>query len=499
MARAAAIVALVTLAAAGPAAASTPPVVDVAADPGTGLGEPEVHVRPLDPQDVVIGENNTGVSVSDDGGLTFTHRSLPNPGDNALAVEPDGTFVYTSLDGQVHVSSDGGNTWSTVGNWVGEVAAQTGLASSVPGGTVAVREAGCSSPDPTGPDSELPSPDSPGPQAVGCDRPWLTADPETGELYVSFTDHDDASGGSLTVPWELTNLACRDTALVNPVFQCGRQYVASSSDGGRTWSHFVPMDTARYPAAGTGGFSGGPVAAHGLLATAYSATGPGCNYCIVFETSADHGAHWDQHPTPAAIVPATLTDLDASLLFQPYVAADPSHAGRYAVTVFSPDRTQLLVYVTHDSGASWDGPARLTAPGAQTLYLPWIAFGPTGALGVMWRAGAADGTYAAWAAVSPAGDIAFLAPVELSSAPSPGPAYQTAADDASYVSLDARSLLRGLGRPPRRVSGHPLRPLRLCRRPAVKTPESGAAGVNAQEERDETADAQAAGWPERGL
>jgi hypothetical protein len=433
------------LAAATPAAASGPAVIDVAADPGTGLGEPEMHVNPLDPQDVVIGENNTGVSVSHDGGLTFTHRSLPNPGDNALAVESDGTFVYTSLDGQVHVSRDRGDTWTTAGNWVGEVAAQTGLASAVPGGTVAVREAGCSSPDPAGPDSDLPSPDSPGPQAVGCDRPWLTADPQTGELYVSFTDHDDASGGSLTVPWELTNLACRDTVLVNPVFRCGRQYVASSSNGGRTWSRFVPMDTARYPAAGTGGFSGGPVAAHGILATAYSATGPGCDYCIVFETSRDQGLHWDQHRMPAGIVPANLTGLDASVLFQPYVAADPGQAGRYAVMVLSPDRTQLLTYVTDDSGARWAGPARLTAQDTQTIYLPWIAFGPTGALGVMWRAGAASGSYAAWAAVSPAGDTGFLAPVKLSSRPSPGPAYQTAADDASSVSLGARYLYAAWG------------------------------------------------------
>ena len=426
-------------------ASPAPPIIDVAADPGTGLGEPEVHVNPLDANDVVIGENNSGVSVSTDGGLRFTHRSLPNPGDNALAVESDGTFVYTSLDGQVHVSRDGGNTWATVGNWVGEVAAQTGLASPLPGGTVVVREAGCSSPDPTGPDSAVPGPDGPGPQAVGCDRPWLTADPQTGELYVSFTDHDDASGGSLTVPWELSDLGCRDTVLVNPVFQCGRQYVAHSTDGGKTWSHFFPMDTAQYPAAGTGGFSGGPIAGHGVLGTAYGATGPDCGDCVVFETSRDGGNHWAQHPTPATIVSATLTGLDASLLFQPYVAADPSQAGRYAVMVFNPARTELLVYVTTDSGLVWTGPAHLTAPAAQTLYLPWVGFGPTGALGVVWRTGYADGAYTAWSAVSPTGGPNFAPPVELSSQPSPGPAYQTAADDASSVTMGTRYLYAAWG------------------------------------------------------
>ena len=367
----------------------------------------------------MIGENNSGVSVSHDGGLSFTHRAIPNPGDNVLAVQPDGTFVYSSLDGQVHVSTDGGDTWSTVGNWVGEVAAQTGLGAPVPGGTVAVREAGCSAPDPEGPDSLAPSPDAPGPQTVGCDRPWLTADTQTGELFVSFTDHDDASGGSLTTPWELSDLGCRDTVLVNPVFQCGRQYMSSSTDGGRQWSRFLPMDTAMYPASGTGGFSSGPVATGSVLATAYSASGPECASCVVFETSRDAGRHWSQHPTPASVAPATLATFDASLLFQPYLAADPSRTGRYALAVLNADRSQLLVYATTYSGASWRGPAHLTAPAATTLYLPWIAYGPTGALGAVWRAAYADGTYAPWAAVSPSGGdvLRAVGPAEQSALP----------------------------------------------------------------------------------
>jgi hypothetical protein len=421
--------------------------VDVAAHPGTGLGEPEVSVSPLDPNNIVIGENNSGVSVSHDGGLTFKQHAIDNPGDNVLAVQPDGRFVYTSLDGQVHVSGNGGDSWTTVGNWVGAVAAQSDAVQSVPGGTVAVREVGCSTPEPEGPDADVPAvdPDSPGPQLVGCDRPWLAADTQTGQLYVSFTDHDDASGGALTIPWELSDIGCRGTVLVNPVFQCGRQYVSTSNDGGRSWSRFFPLDSATYAAYGTGGFSGGPVAAHGVLATAYSATGPGCSTCVVFETSTDGGAHWAQHRTPASVLPAQLTTLDASLLFQPYVAADPSKAGRYAVAVFNPDRTELLVYVTADSGRTWSGPARLTTPSAQTLYLPWLAYGPTGALGALWRAGYADGTYAAWAAVSPSGGARFASSIELSSARSPGPAYQLAGDDASSVTLGANALYGAWG------------------------------------------------------
>ena len=451
MVRAAALAAVASLllaqapGALGAAATTNPYVIDVAADPGTGLGEPEVRVDPLDPNAVLIGENNTGVSVSTDGGLTFTQRALSNPGDNVLAVEPDGSFVYSALDGQVHVSTDAGATWATVGNWVGAVAAQTDLAASIPGGTVAVRQAGCDTPEPDGPDAIAPSPYAPGPQVIGCDRPWLAADPQTGELYVSFTDHDDASGGGLSVPWELSDLGCRDTVLVNPVFQCGRQYVAHSTDRGATWSSFVPMDTARYPASGTGGFSSGPLSTHGVLASAYSATGPHCTPCVVFETSTDAGRHWTQHTTPAVVLPATLTTFDASLLFQPYLAADPSRPGRYAIMVLDAQQNALLVYVTDDDGTHWTGPVRLATPQSQTLYLPAIAYGPTGALGVMWRAGYADGTYAAWAAVSPSGNGSFAPAVQLSSQPSPGPAYQLAGDDASSVALGARYLYAAWG------------------------------------------------------
>jgi hypothetical protein len=428
------------------ASSSTPPVIDVAADPGTGLGEPEVRVDPRQPNDVVIGENNSGVSVSHDGGLTFKQHALPNPGDNVLAVEPDGTFVYSSLDGQVHVSADGGDDWSTVGNWVGEMAAQTQQLASAPGGMTLSREAGCDSPQPAGPDAALPTSQGPGPQLIGCDRPWLTADTMTGELYVSFTDHDDAAGGALTIPWELGDLGCRSTILVNPVFQCGRQYVSRSVDGGRKWSYFLPIDTPSYPAGGTGGFSSGPVATRGVLATAYVASrGLRCDWCVVFETSTEGGRHWRQHPTPATVTPNWITTLDASLLFQPYVAADPSRRGHYAVMVFDPAETHLLVYVTSDSGRTWEGPATLAEPDGSRRYDPWIAYGPAGTLGALWRTGYADGTYAAWAAVRPDGGSAFAPPVRLSSRPSPGPVNQLAGDDASSVTLGARYLYASWG------------------------------------------------------
>jgi hypothetical protein len=191
------VIASVSTVGAGTAAyaGAAPLTYDVAAHPDTGLGEPEVRVNPRDPTNLVIGENNSGVSVSHDRGLTWRQVPLANPGDNVLAVEPNGRFVYSSLDGQVHVSDDGGGSWTTAGNWVGTVAAQTQGLASAPAGAVVSRELGCNAPQPDGPVSSEPQ-QGPGPHAIGCDRPWLVADAQTGRLYVSFTDHADNSGGA---------------------------------------------------------------------------------------------------------------------------------------------------------------------------------------------------------------------------------------------------------------------------------------------------------------
>jgi hypothetical protein len=432
----AAVVAL--LAVPGAALGARPPVRDVVVHAGTGLGEPRVAVNPQRPSDLVVGENNSGVSVSHDRGRSWKQVALPNPGDNVLAVGPGGTFSYSSLEGDVWSSRDRGGSWADRGNWVGAVAAQARATEGTGIGPVAVREAACSSPEPEGPASTTPG-EGPGPQVIGCDRPWLVADSTTGALYVSFTDHDDSSGGVGAPGWELGSLVCRSTVLTNPAFECGRQYVASSRDRGRTWSAFTPFDSSEYPAGVTGGFSAGPVASRGILATSYIASAaPGRSDCpcVVFETSSDAGLSWHRRLVPTTVKRGGVLSTEQSTLFEPYTAGDPSHPGRYAVMVFDPGQAHLLVYVTHGFGATWQHPARLAESNGQKRYLPWIAYGPTGALGVVWRTEYADGAYAAWAAVAPRGDNRFARPVRLSSARSPGPVSQLAGDDASDVALD---------------------------------------------------------------
>jgi hypothetical protein len=421
--------------------AAGPAVRDVLVRQDSGAGEPQVAVDPRHPLDVVVGENNLGVSVSHDGGLHWSHVDLPNQGDNATTVDAAGTYAYTSLDGEVFTSRDRGRSWQAVGNWVGSLAVAWW---QVGGSTkLAFRFLGCNAPAPTGP-VDLPA--GPGFHVIGCDRPWLSADStRPGLLRISFTDHSDGSGGAAP-----ESVGCKTSTATNQLFSCGRQYVATSRDGGRTWGSFRPVDGPAVPMDHTNGFSGVPVSRAGVLATAYLAgafPGSSCTTCVVFQTSRDDGATWSRHLVPASVDGPSLGAHDlnplavsSSLAFEPYLAQDPSRPGRYALMVFDRTQTGLLVQVTSDYGRSWSRPVRLAEKGGGKRWLPWIAYGTRGALGVVWRTERAEGAYEVWGAVAPRGGTGFARPVRLSSKASPGPVSQVAADDASFVALDGTTL-----------------------------------------------------------
>ena len=415
-------------------------VTDVLVHADTGVGEPQLAVDPRHPDDVIVGENNTGVSVSHDRGRTWKHVPIPNQGDNTTTIDAAGTYAYTSLDGDVQVSKDRGNTWASAGNWVGSLAA---LWSGTGIEDVPFRFLGCNAPAPAGPVDPI---GGPGFHVIGCDRPWLTADATVpGRFYVSFVDHSDGSGGSAQA-----NATCKTSTATNQFFSCGRQYVTSSRDGGKTWKPFAPVDSADAPADYTNGFSGVPLARAGVLATAYlagKAPGSSCTTCLIFQTSRDDGTSWTRNVVPAMVDGPALGAhvlnpfaISSSLAFQPYLAQDPSRAGRYAVMVFDTPQKALLVYVTSDFGRTWSPPARLAEPGGVQRWLPWIAYGTGGALGAMWRTTAQDSSYTVWSAVSPSGTAAFAPPVRLSSQSSPGPVSQVAGDDNSHVTLDRTTL-----------------------------------------------------------
>ena len=252
---------------------------------------------------------------------------------------------------------------------------------------------------------------------IPFDRPWMVVDQSTGAVYVSTTGHP-------------------------------QRYVAVSHDHGRTWGRIEALDCdevtpptanhdvscATYPESGDGNIA----AVHGVLAAAYiSSAAPGSTCpCVIFETSSDAGAHWSRH-----VVATGLPGGEGV-----FVAADPSHKGRYAVLIPSFVPEEVRVVTTADSGRTWSTP---TAMGNEsvphTTNRPWIAYGPTGVLAVLWRNAyppynpksfLTPGTQNVFTAISTNNGKTFSAPVQLNSAPSPPPdPNQTAEDDVSWVIL----------------------------------------------------------------
>jgi hypothetical protein len=253
-----------------------------------------------------------------------------------------------------------------------------------------------------------------------CGDPYLAVDPQ-GIFYLSFNElgcPDDPSGPP--------NGTCDGKA--NPVG------VARSLDGGRTWSDPVATPVARgvtprlrvdaatgnvYVVGGVGNPSPAAVsvsADHGLTWSPFQAlpdqpfssqiavyngvlaTGTALKVVdgttvvpteVNFDVSFDQGRNFVSTPVtdgkgvqvappegPSVPNSVTLSATDPI----PWVTADPTRTGRFAVMV--PRGDNLEVYVTGNAGRSWTGPALIHAPGA---VKPWIEYGPTGLLGVMWR------------------------------------------------------------------------------------------------------------------
>ena len=170
----------------------------------------------------------------------------------------------------------------------------------------------------------------------------------------------------------------------------------------------------------------------------------------MFETSTDAGRTWSRHLVPAQPSIYSFSPSDPAgpnsvgqhvgndsqnVWFEPYVAADPSRPGHYAVMVLDKARTHLLVFVTRDSGATWSGPVPLGGGQPGFRDKPAIAFAPDGSLGVTWKSAYPNRSYSfdVWAAVAPRGDTRFRAPVRLNDATSPAQPCGTGMHGEAYT------------------------------------------------------------------
>jgi hypothetical protein len=379
-----------------------------------GGGEPQLAVNPDDPNNLVyaqFGRGNGGynepvdIMYSLDGGRTWKDSGVPSASDPAVGVDRNGTFYWAAVAfpnlqplTQARYSNDGGATWSA-------------------------------------PVTFAP------PANVGWDRFWISADSSTGTVYISYHQYQLAGGPAPPAT----------------------RFVVASHDGGKTWGTPYPYASPDYPTCCGHGWTGVISAAHGVLATAYlagAAPSHSCP-CVVFQTSTDDGKTWDRRVALENVMDV-LSDTApfgkniGTTLWQPYFAADPSDPGRYAFAILpvasevsssyagNDAGTQISVYVTKDSGATWKH-STLTPPANALINRPWLAYSPNGVLGLFFVTTYADGSEDAWATVSPSGGPHFEPVVRLNeaTAPPPNPAQPPGTgigNDNATVVLNDRTL-----------------------------------------------------------
>jgi hypothetical protein len=295
------------------------------------------------------------------------------------------------------------------------------------------------------------------PQTVGTpvDRPWLTVDQSTGKVYT-------VSSGWLNMKTGQHNTAGPD-ATMDRWLVAWQPHLAGKSEprriggpdfsgtGGNTITAAHGVIAATFVLGGpTGGFGAGPPAPVPMPdslkvivkdgTTSCSIQAP----CLFFETSTDDGQHWTRHHVPVA---AGFNSQRAQL------SADPGRPGRYAIGVLNPSKTNFLALVTDDSGTTWSGPVTVQETASGIDFKQWMAYGPTGVLGLMWKKersdlpapqrasgpqsffNASESGFDVYAAISCDGGTTWLPPVRVNAEPSlAGPVGR---DDLSYIVLDA--------------------------------------------------------------
>jgi hypothetical protein len=442
-------------------------------------GEPEIAVDPRNPRNLAVIEFAIG------SGTMRAPSSATNP--LSGATDPAAIVAQSTYDGRVMLSRDGGDHWVQSGT-----PPASDPKSRVHGGGDPMIAIG---PDGTIYAADETPPASTGevaasgprvlaeylshfnvmitasrdrghtfsaPQIAGtpADRPWMVVDQSTGMVYT-------VSSGPLNVTTGVHNVAGPD-APNDRWLVAWQPHLAGRSEprrlggpdfsgsGGSTLTAAHGVVAATFvlggptPGAGFTGAPPAPVPVPASLQSALNGAVTSCSIqapCLFFETSSDQGQHWARHHV---VVPGGFSGQHAN------VSADPGRPGRYAISVLTSDRTKFLVLVTDDSGATWSRPVTILETASGVNFKQWMAYGPTGVLGLVWRKERSDLTpakppnappesplfpstgpaYDVYAAISCDGGATWLPTTRVNAETSPaGPPGR---DDFSFIALDAR-------------------------------------------------------------
>lgn len=217
----------------------------------------------------------------------------------------------------------------------------------------------------------------------------------------------------------------------SPVGAPGPASVTVSRDHGLTWSPVEELPREPF---------GNQIAVHnGVLATATAQEIVGGTSIEptnpVFHVSRDDGKTFTAFPVTdshGSLVAPPSGDLVPDTRFLntdpiPWISADPTRSNRFALML--PRGDNLEVYLTNNAGRTWTGPTVVAAPGASK---PWIEFGPTGSLGIMWRH-VADGLIDAYSTVSFDGGKSFARTVKVNRTSEPYTFVGSGGDEYSRI------------------------------------------------------------------
>jgi hypothetical protein len=428
-------------------------------------GELQLAVNPKNPDNIVMAVQELGYSYAclsaKSPDCEMVQTKLVGPGQPPLT-QPKGTFGATDFNKVVaFVSFNRGKTWkrADLPNHPSAHPHLTGRGDpSVTAGPDGAFYFSWDALDWGTPDAALPSAgvaaskstdggltwSDPVLTGVPADGPKVSSDLNTGTIF--------AAGSSALGPLS--------TGDPKAQFNVSRDRWLVSSKDGMKWTKPQGM-----------GGQASMSAAHGVLAAVFK-TAPQDNVmasannqlcgsaaapCIVFETTKNAGAAWSR----------TVLKVENPNTGRPGVAADPSKAGHFTVFVPVNGDKEFWIYETRDSGKTWSGPSKIAEDATKQHYHPWIAYAPSGVLGLIWRtrepasgqtaapaappsggppalgAGPAPAPYSIWAAISRDGGATFSEPLRVSRADSPAAPAGASGDDYTGLALDREYLYAG--------------------------------------------------------
>jgi hypothetical protein len=164
---------------------------------------------------------------------------------------------------------------------------------------------------------------------------------------------------------------------------------------------------------------------------------------MMFNLSRDAGKTMSSTPVPGA------TGGAAQPTDGGWISADPSRKGGFAV--MDQVGNAYRVFVTRDAGRTWSKGVQVTNDPSRGASLPWMDYGSSGVLGLMWKSTVTEGSgFEVFATISRDGGLHFARPVRISSKVSPPTGIQAnpsdgAGDDLSWLTVDGNELLLGWG------------------------------------------------------